>query len=191
MSEHLEIEFKTLVVQKDFERLTQFFALTEDHFFYQKNYYYDSSDFLLKKQNMGLRIRTFSNHAEVTLKIPAPEGLLEINDSLSLDAAQRWLDTDTAPTSGPVYEKLIQIEVDPNRLHVFGSLTTRRAEITIPSGILALDENWYNHHHDYELELEVTDAVTGKAAFDMLMERLTIPVIPAPNKIQRMFQTLA
>jgi uncharacterized protein YjbK len=190
MSEHLEIEFKTLINKQNFHRLITYFTITEEQFFTQKNYYYDSSDFALKEKHMGLRIRTFAETAELTLKIPANEGLLEINESLSLLEAEHFLSTYSFPKKGAVYERLCQLGVDPTQLQIFGSLITRRAEIRLPQGLLALDESWYNNHHDYELELEVSDAKFGRQAFDFLLHDLAIPLAPAPNKIQRLFQTL-
>ena len=45
--------------------------------------------------------------------------------------------------------------------------------------------------HDFELELEVTEAESGKQAFQTLMADLNIPITLAPNKIQRMMRTTA
>ncbi|MGC3053993.1 adenylate cyclase, partial [Enterococcus faecalis] len=50
---------------------------------------------------------------------------------------------------------------------------------------------WYNQQHDFELELEVTEAETRKQAFQTLMADLYIPITLAPNKIQRMMRTTA
>ncbi len=190
MSQHLEIEFKTLVTEDDFARLLTHFQITKEQFFTQTNYYYDSRDFKLKEQRMGLRIRVLSDRTELTLKVPATDGLLEINDDHSLEAAQQFITTASLPTSGLVYDKLRQLAIKPSDLHIIGSLKTTRAERTIPQGLLALDESWYNNHHDFELELEVADAATGKKAFQKLMADLAIPVTKAPNKIQRMMQTV-
>ena len=35
-------------------------------------------------------------------------------------------------------------------------LTTIRHDILLLDGMLSLDENEYNHHHDYEIEFEVS-----------------------------------
>lgn len=79
-----------------------------------------------------------------------------------------------------------------NRLDPFNwFIKTARAEKQIPQGLLALDESWYNQQHDFELELEVTEAESGKQAFQTLMADLNIPITLAPNKIQRMMRTTA
>lgn len=45
MSEHLEIEFKTLVSPQDFKRLIDHFAIQKTDFFTQTNHYFDTDDF--------------------------------------------------------------------------------------------------------------------------------------------------
>ncbi|MBO0473995.1 CYTH domain-containing protein [Enterococcus ureasiticus] len=186
MSENLEIEFKTLLSIEEFSRTIDYFQLKEEQFFTQTNYYFDSADFQLKKKHIGLRVRTLPNNAEITLKIPEKVGLLEINDALSIEEAHRIVESATLPNSGNVYNKLTNLGINKDDLRLIGSLTTKRAEIKFPQGLLALDESWYNEQHDFELELEVDDAVNGKRDFLALLDTLTIKESPSPNKIQRM-----
>lgn len=186
MSENLEIEFKTLLSKEEFSRTIDYFQLKEEHFFTQINYYFDSSDFQLKKQNIGLRVRILSKFAEITLKIPNKVGLLEINDTLSSEEAEQIIESERLPDSGNVYNKLTDIGISKQDLRLIGSLKTKRAEIKLPQGLLALDESWYNEQHDFELELEVDDAIQGKENFLSLLDSLTIKETPSPNKIQRM-----
>ena len=186
MSENLEIEFKTLLSIEEFAHAVHYFQVKEQHFFTQTNYYFDSADFKLKKRHMGLRVRILSNNAEITLKIPDKVGLLEINDALSIEEAQQLVDSATLPDFGNVFNKLTNLGIDKNDLRLIGSLTTKRAEIKLPQGLLALDESWYNKQHDFELELEVSDATNGKKDFLSLLDTLTIKESPSPNKIQRM-----
>ena len=183
MSEHLEIEFKTLVSPQDFKRLIDHFAIQKTDFFTQTNHYFDTDDFQLKAQRMGLRIRVLADRGELTLKVPAPEGLLEINN--------HFIKRNHLPTEGAVAKKLQELGIEIASIHLIGSLKTARAEKQIPQGLLALDESWYNQQHDFELELEVTEAESGKQAFQTLMADLNIPITLAPNKIQRMMRTTA
>ena len=44
-------------------------------------------------------------------------------------------------------------------------LKTTRHDIILPDGVLSLDENEYNHHHDYEIEFEVEDYDQGLQTF--------------------------
>lgn len=186
MSENLEIEFKSLVTEKDFSHLLNHFEITEEDRFTQTNYYFDSKDLLLKQKQMGLRIRILPLSAELTLKIPANEGLLEISESLPLNIAVDLIELNQLPNHGIVYEKLISLGFSVRDLTIIGSLKTKRAEKKIPEGLLALDESWFGNQHDFEIELEVSDAREGKKAFMSLLKKLTIKEKIAPNKIQRM-----
>jgi uncharacterized protein YjbK len=186
VSENLEIEFKTLLTATEFSHAVSYFHLKETDFFTQNNYYFDSADFQLREKRFGLRVRTLANNAEITLKIPAADGLLEINDSLSVETAQQIVATQTLLDHGNVYSKLKSLGIDKDNLHLIGSLTTKRAEKKLPQGLLALDESWYNQEHDFELELEVADAIVGRKEFLFLLDTLNIKETPSPNKIQRM-----
>ncbi|MTD41587.1 CYTH domain-containing protein [Erwinia sp. CPCC 100877] len=186
MSENLEIEFKTLLTETEFSQTVNYFHLKETDFFTQNNYYFDSADFQLKERRFGLRVRTLANNAEITLKIPDTDGLLEINDSLSVETAQHIVATQTLLDYGNVYDKLTSLGINKDNLRLIGSLTTKRAEKKLPQGLLALDESWYNQKHDFELELEVADAAVGRKDFLSLLNTLNIKESPAPNKIQRM-----
>lgn len=189
MSENLEIEFKTLLSIEEFSHTVDYFQLKEEQFFTQSNYYFDSADFQLKEKHIGLRVRILSNNAEITLKIPEKVGLLEINDALSIEEARQIVESTTLPGSGNVYNKLTILGIDKNDLRLIGNLTTKRAEIKLPQGLLALDESWYNEQHDFELELEVDDVVNGKKDFLALLNTLNIKESPSSNKIQRMMQS--
>ena len=87
--------------------------------------------------------------------------------------------------TGAVADRLIQEQIDPAAVKPFAELTTRRAEFSVTEGLLALDESWYGQSHDYELELEVSEASSGKRAFLSLLDRLHISYRPAKNKIIR------
>ena len=65
---HLEIEMKTLLSEEEYDRLlAQFSEVTP---ITQKNYYLDTPDFYLRQHKIAIRIRTFENSAELTIKIP-------------------------------------------------------------------------------------------------------------------------
>lgn len=185
MSESLEIEFKTMLSEETFFRITDYFQLNEEDFFVQVNTYFDTPDLQLKHLNAGLRIRSFTDSAEITLKLPEKVGLLEITDEVSLKQADEIIQSGVFPENSAVFQKLTKLNI-VTPLHKIGQLKTKRAQKKLPQGLLALDESWYNNDHDYELELEVTDAISGRKAFEQLLNTLTIKEINAPNKIQRM-----
>lgn len=108
-----------------------------------------------------------------------------------LETANHFIKKNQLPTEGAVAKKLQELGIEIASIHLIGSLKTARAEKQIPQGLLALDESWYNQQHDFELELEVTEAESGKQAFQTLMADLNIPITLAPNKIQRMMRTTA
>lgn len=186
MSENLEIEFKSLLTETEFLDLLNYFQITEHDFFTQTNYYFDSTDLQLKQLHMGLRIRILPSTAEFTLKIPTKEGLLEINEPLTVDSALVIIHSQQLPESGIVYDRLMRLGIQARTLHLIGSLKTKRAEKQIAEGLLALDENWYGNQHDFEIELEVSDATSGKKNFVSLLKKLMIKEKNAYNKIQRM-----
>lgn len=185
MSEQLEIEFKTLLSAADYHRIIQLYQLTENQFQLQKNYYYDTTDSALKEKHCGLRVRLYQTKAELTLKIPAQDGLLETTETLSLQEGQQLIEQNTITHNGPVANRLAQLDIAIDQLQIFADLTTRRAEFPITEGLLALDESWYGQHHDFELELEVKDRKLGQAAFLQLLKQLKLTFQPAENKIIR------
>lgn len=189
MSKNLEIEFKTLISESDFYRLRNYFHLEKNDFFVQENYYFDTIDFKLKQKNSGLRVRLFSDSAELTLKTPEVVGLLETTDHLTLQQAFHIISSEKLLFEGFVYDKLMNFGIDPTALCMIGCLKTKRAERKLPQGLLALDESWYNQHHDFELELELTDSVRGKNDFLLLLDQLDLKEKPTQNKIQRMLDS--
>lgn len=185
MSESIEIEFKTLITAKEFAHVQSFFQIEESGFHYQLNSYFDTEDSLLKQKKWGLRIRQLSDRGELTLKIPRTEGLLEVTDDLTVKEAEHYLQKQQLPDSGNVAKALTAQGILPQSLKMIASLKTRRAEIKIQEGLLALDESWYGKQHDFELELEVADAEKGRQDFFDLLEKLQLSYVPAPNKIVR------
>lgn len=184
-TETIEIEFKTLLNKDDYQKVCQFYHLENQDFFTQKNIYYDTKENTLKDLGAGLRIRLYADRGEATLKTPLDHGLLETTDQLSLKEAQAFIDEGTFLANGAIVNKLANFEIKTADLQVLAELTTKRAEFPIDEGLLAIDENWYSDHHDFELELEVQDAVSGKKAFELFLNKLKISYQPALNKIQR------
>ena len=51
--------------------------------------------------------------------------------------------------------KLIQLQIQLDKITYFGTLTTYRKEFQYKDGLLVLDKSYYLNKHDYELEYEV------------------------------------
>ena len=187
MAQELEIEFKTLLHASDYQKIYQHYQFDKQPYTDQTNIYFDTPDQQLRQQRFGLRIRRFKdNQGELTLKCPTKgHGLLEITDTLSKERLVNLLQNQTILTSGAVAEKLLESKIAIEQLQPIASLRTKRYELQLPIGLLALDESWYGKIHDYELELEVTDEVQGKADFKSLLETFQIPYTPSENKIMR------
>ena len=186
MSKEIEIEFKSMLTQNDYEKLLHYYNVTNKQFVIQTNLYFDTVDFQLKQRGMGLRIRYFSDTAEATLKIPQTVGLLEVTDRLSLDEVEQAINKDQfTPQATEILGQLRTVNISLSGLHLIGKLITKRAEFTIPEGKLALDESWYSDYHDFELELEVPDYNFNEGDFKQLLNKFELPYRKTKNKIAR------
>ena len=186
MSQQIEIEYKTLLTRKEFAKVKAYFGVTDKDFTWQKNTYFDTARSHLKKGHFSLRIRQWPTTAEQTIKVPQSIGKMELTDALTSREAQSLVDRKTVKNQGEVGKKLSSLNISPKQLAPFGTLTTYRCEKHLPIGIIAIDRSVYYHMTDYELELEVTDAVIGKQDFLALLKKIGIIEKPAKSKIQRM-----
>lgn len=184
---HLEIEFKTMLTQAEHRALLPYFEGLEP--VRQTNYYLDTADFSLRQARVALRIRTFSDRAELTLKIPQQVGNYEYNLQLSQAEYQAILDQ-TAFPDGEIKEILQSKGIAPQAIRSLGSLTTIRHEKHTPIGLMALDESHYLGKTDYELELEVQDADQGQADFQAFLAQEQLEYKPGKSKIARFAENL-
>lgn len=186
MAQELEIEFKTLLSESDYLKLYQQYHLETQDFIDQTNIYFDTPDQQLFEKRFGLRIRQFENSGELTLKCPTKgHGLLEITDYLSAEQLATLIKQKSILTIGEVAKKLTEHHILIEQLAPTASLRTKRYEIELPIGLLAIDESWYGNGHDYELELEVSDEIKGRKDFKAFLEQLKITYQPSENKIIR------
>lgn len=184
MTRELEIEFKNMLSQEEYEQLLAHFGCTREGAKTQHNYYFDTPDFGLKQKKCALRIRKKQAAFECTLKTPAPEGNYEITDELSTDSAEAMI-AGRSFSSPEVFSSLELLQVNPAELMMIGKLTTHRTELEIDGGLLVLDHSEYGNTEDYEVEFEVADAVKGEKRFFELLERHGIPKRSADKKIAR------
>lgn len=186
MSEELEIEFKNKLSEKEYFRLLDYYEADKNDFFVQENHYFDSNQWELKEKQAGLRIRILEKKAELTLKTPFDNHLLETTDSLSLSDSKRLLLENKIDSTGQVAKKLKDLGVEPSDVHLIGSLITKRFERKTPKGLIVLDQSFYGEQMDFELEFEVTEGQSGKIDFDALLKQHHLKRIPSQNKIARM-----
>lgn len=184
---HLEIELKTLLKKEDYDHLKEQFSHIQPVL--QKNYYIDTPDFQLREKKVAMRIRTFSDWAELTLKVPQTVGNMEYNQKLTLTEAKAYLDKQILP-QGLVLEKLAKIGIESHNWLILGCLATIRYEMETSIGLMALDESHYFDHTDYELELEVTDHEEGKRNFQQFLSENGITYQKAPSKLIRFIKSM-
>ena len=184
---HLEIEMKTLLTKEEYDRLqAQFLEVTPVT---QKNYYLDTPDFYLRQHKIAMRIRTFENSAELTIKIPQTVGNMEYNQALSLEKASKCLESGQLP-QGMILEELLSRGISPREWTVLGCLTTIRYEKETSIGLMALDQSHYFDIVDYELELEVENGDQGKLDFKDFLEANGIHYQKAPSKLVRFIENM-
>ena len=186
--QHLEIEFKTGLSQQEFQSLLTYFEQAPA--VEQTNYYIDSSDFVLRQNRLALRIRTFKDGGELTLKIPQEVGSLEHNQALTKQECQTLLSSFSLPP-GKIADLLVARGVHIQELEILGHLTTLRREQLTSIGLMALDQNTYFGITDYELELEVTEVQEGQKNFLAFLEERKIGYKKLKSKIARFSQNLA
>ena len=92
---HLEIELKTLLKKEDYIKLKEYFSDITP--ITQNNYYIDTCDYKLRSNKIAMRIRTFEDSAELTIKIPQDVGNMEYNQELSLEEAGNAIDQALIP----------------------------------------------------------------------------------------------
>ena len=191
----LEIEFKTLLSQEKFNQIKTDYAFAPA--FTQTNYYYDTKDRQLKAQHCGLRLRLFADHAEQTLKVPAPvksavhHQLLEITDPLTLPQAKILIAHKTFDQNHQVGQALRKRQINLQDLQLLTQATTTRRVCSLPYGDLTLDHTRYlNGHRDFELELETKTPQKAHAAYQALLHHYQICEQPVVNKVTRAFSQM-
>ena len=184
---HLEIEMKTLLSKEEYQRLQgQFSEITP---ITQKNYYLDTPDFYLRQHKIAMRIRTFENSAELTIKIPQTVGNMEYNQALTLEEANACLEECKLP-QGLIFDELSNRGVSPSGWVVLGCLTTVRYEKETSIGLMALDQSSYFDVVDYELELEVENGDQGSLDFQEFLQANDIEYKKAPSKLVRFIENM-
>ena len=142
----------------------------------------------ITKTKMALRIRTLSDRAELTLKVPQEAGHFEYNQALTFDQVEAFLSKKKIP-KGEISNFLTNLGIPLAALDVWGSLETERREKKIPKGLLAFDRSRYNSIEDYELEMEV-DTASDETYFHEFLKEKQIEYKPAKSKVARLAQSL-
>ena len=193
LNQNLEIEFKnelteeeyTLLVKKEFEGLSH-----SKHMTFQTNYYFDTIDQLLKNQSSVLRIRVTEANNELTFKVPAQGFLMETNYTLTDDQVTEILQSRSLQLSSyipstlsiPALEHISKDTVFKLR----NQFQTKRLEKQVGEHLIVLDQTTFqNGIVDYELEVEATEAESGRLFMNTLLENYGISSRKSLPKIAR------
>ena len=187
MSNNIEIEAKVILSRQDYKKVfdTLKTKITDTHT--QTNFYIDSQDRVLKKNDIALRIREYNRTYVLTCKTPLSEGLLEKNQELSEKVGLEMINLNRFP-SGGIQDFLELLDIDVSNLEVLASLTTRRNELSIDSSKISLDENTYGNKVDYEIEVEDSAMKLAEDRIEEILKPLGITY--SLNKVSKQMRAI-
>ncbi|CAM3697340.1 CYTH domain-containing protein [Erysipelothrix urinaevulpis] len=161
MKQHLEIEFKTMLTEKEYLHLTQVleFGLS----YRQINSYFDTPSKKLFSLKTMMRIRKYDDSYEFTLKIPQDLGVME-----------HEFDLETFNINHPKIQRLLSdFDIKTDHLEMIAQSTTDRREFSDQYGTWCLDFNSFSWGIDHELEYELHDDVDVDKAYHHYYETLS------------------
>ncbi|MCK5811407.1 MAG: CYTH domain-containing protein [Clostridiales bacterium] len=154
--ENREYELKIMLSKDEYE----YFYKKSTKDIVQTNYYFETSDFNMRKSKQTLRIREKNNNYEITLKSlmtsNSHDGIIDMKEnSINLNK-EDFIDIINNKTSINHFMSGLS---EP--LKLIGKLKTKRSMIStndlLPS--MELDENNYLGKIDYELEWEINESL--------------------------------
>jgi uncharacterized protein YjbK len=188
MEQELEIEFKNILTQQEYQQLYTDFKQDKYVEFSQRNVYFDTPLLDLKDRGCALRIRIKEDQAEMTLKTPFEGHHKELNLPLSLDDAHLMTIQGAFQIPEPVIEILESEDSLLSRSVIkLAELETSRLETMKDDTLVVLDKSTYSGKVDYELEVEAASEEVGLKMFESILETYAIPKRKTENKIARAF----
>jgi uncharacterized protein YjbK len=184
----LEIEFKNILTQEEFDNLCSVFNITSNDFTHQNNYYFETENSLFSTNKSALRIREKMGKYTLTLKRQLEKGVSETHIDLSLDEALMLINNHITYFPEQMSNILNEIYISPNDLRCFGCLETYRTKFPYKNGFLFLDKSKYLNIVDFEVEYEVENYEIGYKNFKQFLNENNIPVRTTKTKIQRFFE---
>lgn len=180
----IEIEFKNMLTLDEYHQIYQYYHLEKQETIYNKNYYYDTPDNLIKNNQAALRIRHNHQLKEITLKEKSKSYNQEINIRIANDEIKNALTLADLPDA--IKHKLLSYDKSICNLYLIEKIETKRKELPIGDNLLVLDETRFlNGVIDYELEFEVRDYKVGKKQFEEILNHFNIAIKKAKPKIAR------
>lgn len=182
MQKSIEVEFKTMLTEEEYNRLMKQFEGNKTDF--QTNHYFDTPRFSLKAYKTSLRVRERENF-EITLKRKKGYSMLELTEPITREQFEEF------KNGGPLPSEDIANEILPiigdQKLVNFMSLSTLRMYLPYKNGYLFIDKSTYLGVVDYELEYEAKSYYQGKQEFIEIINELGIQYKKADKKIKRAY----
>lgn len=188
MSQQIEIEYNALLTEQQYNRLNDTLPFPNEAIT-QVNHYFETEDFQLKTKRSAIRIREKANEYILTLKEPYEDAILETNTILTERQFRHWIDGKRTAGAN-VLKQLKALDVHPEALHYYGSLTTERKQFIQNNITYVLDKSFYNGKVDFELEIEAPSHEQGMDTITTLLNKYEIAALNETPKIKRFFMTL-
>lgn len=175
----IEKEINTLIDGDTYDKLCKYFAVTDNQFMTQHNFYYDTPSATLKQHQAGLRVRIVNTQAEFTLKETISEyEKRETTDSFIIDNIHDY--------SFPIgkVSKILQdnYDISMSDLLLIGKLVNERYEAITPQGVWEIDKSHFPTGISYEISLEYEE---NADAFYELLKKFNITYQKTPPKLAR------
>lgn len=189
MSQEMEYEKKLLLTYEEFLRIKRELPFPNEPIV-QKNDYFETKKFDLRKRHCALRIRTVASKYILTLKETRTDGILETNATLTVEEVRQWKNNTFANTN-EVTNRLHQLNILLESLRWIGSLTTKRWVYETNDATYMLDQSFYNDIVDYEIEVEAQSLEQASDALQRLIETFQLERKETLPKIGRLYATLS
>ncbi|MEG0468580.1 MAG: CYTH domain-containing protein [Longicatena sp.] len=181
MNENIELEYKVLLNENQFEKLTSRYPSLK--FKKQVNTYYDTKDMQIRTKKGAMRIREIDDTCIFTLKMHKGNDLLEYECKVPENSTK-------ALSSEEIISLLNKYELS-GPFHVLTSLTTYRAMIITEYAEICFDKNHYGNNVDYEIEYEYKKDHDGLKEFQTILDFIGVTYTQnCDSKIKRALDQL-
>ena len=152
MSTNLEIEFKSILSEEDYQKL--FSRYGKHRMYTQENYYFDTDRREIRSKGCGLRARVKNEEYELTLKENAEVGKIEYNQQISNISFIKLAKGEDFP-DGEVKDIIVsKLGLKIEEVKPLGVLVTDRIDLKFCGSLISIDKSTYNGITDYEIECE-------------------------------------
>ena len=186
MQKGTDVEFKSLLTEKEYEKLIEYFE-SQAKSDYQTNHYFDTKRFSLKALNTSLRVRQREDF-ELTFKRKKGYNTELKSVKISKEDFKELRETGVV-TQEELANDITNL-IKEQKLVNFLSLSTLRHYVPYGSGILNIDKSEYVGITDYEIEFTSRNYHQGKSDFIKIISEFGIQYKKSEKKIKRAFNAL-